>query len=51
MVLVDAGPLIALIHKDDAHHDRCVSVFRSLAEPMGTVWPTFTEAVYLLNFS
>jgi len=24
MMLVDAGPLIALIHKDDAYHARCV---------------------------
>lgn len=51
MVLVDAGPLIALIHKDDAHHARCVSIFRSFTEPLGTVWPAFTEAMYLLNFS
>jgi uncharacterized protein len=51
MVLVDAGPLIALIHKSDANHARCVSAFQSLSEPLGTVWPAFTEAMYLLNFS
>jgi uncharacterized protein len=51
MVLVDAGPLIALIHKDDAHHARCVSAFQSLTEPLATVWPAFTEAMYLLSFS
>jgi predicted nucleic acid-binding protein len=51
MVLVDAGPLVALIHADDQHHDRCTAVLRSLREPLATVWPVFTEAMYLLNFS
>ena len=51
MVLVDAGPLVALIHADDQHHHRCTAVLRSLREPLGTVWPVFTEAMYLLNFS
>jgi len=51
VVLVDAGPLVALIHADDQHHDRCKAVLRSLREPMTTVWLAFTEAMYLLNFS
>jgi predicted nucleic acid-binding protein len=51
MILVDAGPLIALIHADDRHHERCVAVLRGLAEPLGTVWPVLTEAMYLLSFS
>ncbi|MDH5669502.1 MAG: PIN domain-containing protein [Nitrospira sp.] len=51
MILVDAGPLIALIHKDDAHHARCVVAFRAITEPLGTVWPALTEAMYLLSFS
>jgi len=51
MILVDAGPLIALIHKDDAHHARCVAAFRSITESLGTVWPALTEAMYLLSFS
>ncbi|NGZ96882.1 MAG: PIN domain nuclease [Nitrospira sp. WS110] len=51
MVLVDAGPLIALIHADDQHHRRCVATFQQLTEPLGTVWPVLTEAMYLLSFS
>ena len=51
MVLVDAGPLIALIHAGDRHHERCVATFRSIETPLGTVWPVLTEAMYLLNFS
>lgn len=51
MVLVDAGPLIALIHADDQHHRRCVATFQQLTEPLATVWPVLTEAMYLLSFS
>lgn len=51
MVLVDAEPLIALIHADDQHHRRCVATFQQLTEPLATVWPVLTEAMYLLSFS
>lgn len=51
MILVDAGPLVALIHIDDEHHLRCRDVLASLQEPMLTVWPAFTEAMHLLGFS
>lgn len=51
MILVDAGPLVALIHADDLHHARCREALASLREPMLTVWPAFTEAMDLLRFS
>ena len=51
MILVDAGPMVALIHADDHHHERCKEVLRSLREPMATAWPPVTEAMYLLGFS
>lgn len=50
-MLIDAGPLVALIHADDRHHKRCTAVLRKLDEPLATVWPAFTEAMYLLGFS
>jgi len=51
VILVDAGPLVALIHADDRHHQQCREALASLREPMITVWPAFTEAMYLLGFS
>jgi predicted nucleic acid-binding protein len=47
-MLVDAGPLVALVDASDEHHARCVSALKDVAEPMGTVWPAVTEALYLL---
>lgn len=51
MILVDAGPLVAIFHADDQNHDRCVRALRSLSGPLATVWPVLTEAMYLLSFS
>lgn len=45
MILVDAGPLVALVDASDEHHARCVEVLKDLEEPMGTVWPAVTEAL------
>ena len=51
MILVDTGPLVALIHQDDNEHRLCKETFLTFSEPLGTVWPVLTEALYLLNFS
>ena len=51
MILVDTGPLVALIHEDDNEHRACKDAFASLNEPLGTVWPVLTKAIYLLSFS
>ncbi len=50
-ILVDAGPLVALLHRDDQKHERCVETLARLTDPLMTVWPVVTEAMYLLNFS
>ena len=51
MILVDTGPLLALIHEDDTFHKLCKDAFAALHEPLGTVWPVVTEAMHLLRFS
>jgi predicted nucleic acid-binding protein len=50
-VLVDAGPLVALIDKADPEHEACVAALKTLHHPLITVWPAFTEAMYLLGRS
>ncbi len=49
MTLTDAGPLIAVIDRGEAAHQRCVEALRSLRSPLVTTWPAFTEAMYLLG--
>jgi predicted nucleic acid-binding protein len=49
--LVDAGPLVALIDGGDPAHQECVAALEALHDPLVTVWPAFTEAMYLLRGS
>lgn len=49
MILVDAGPLVALVDADDQHHATCVAALQSLREPLATAWPPLVEAMYLLS--
>jgi hypothetical protein len=51
MILVDVGPLVAFISKGDQWHKKCLRMLRRLEEPLGTVWPVVTEAMYLLGLS
>ena len=49
MTLTDAGPLIALVNRNDPHHAECVAALTNLpAAPLLTTWPCFTEAMHLL---
>ena len=49
MILIDAGPLVALVDADDQYHEKCVDCLKTLREPLVTVWPPLVEAVYLLG--
>ena len=51
VILVDAGPLAALLHRDDQHHQKWVETLTKIRDPLVTGWPAFMEAMYLLNFS
>ncbi|HSY49286.1 MAG TPA: PIN domain-containing protein [Thermoanaerobaculia bacterium] len=51
MILIDAGPLVALISASDRHHAACRATLKRIDEPIATVWPAFTEAMYLLRGS
>jgi predicted nucleic acid-binding protein len=48
-VLVDAGPLVALLSKSDSEHQRCVDQSQTLPKPFVTTWPVLTEAAWLLR--
>jgi predicted nucleic acid-binding protein len=50
-VLVDAGPLVALLDPRDLEHETCVATLKAIRDPLITVWPAFTEAMYLLGRS
>lgn len=49
MILVDAGPLIAIIDKSDVDHQLCVQSLRHLTSPLLTTWAVLVEAMYLLG--
>jgi predicted nucleic acid-binding protein len=46
-VLVDAGPLVALVVRSDPAHDACVRALARIRGGLVTVWPAVTEAMHL----
>ena len=49
MILVDAGPLVALFDPKDHLHRRCSSILKSLRAPLLTTIPVLTEAFHMLD--
>ncbi|MBA3563717.1 MAG: PIN domain-containing protein [Gammaproteobacteria bacterium] len=50
-VLVDAGPLVAILNQRDRHHHDCVAALKRMRQSLFTTWMPVTEAMYLLDFS
>lgn len=49
MIIVDAGPMVALIDARDPDHGVCRKALGQMSTPLVTTWPAFTEAMYLLG--
>jgi uncharacterized protein len=48
-VLIDAGPLVALIDRRERRHHDCVAALTQVQGPLVTTWPVVAEAMYLLG--
>ena len=49
MIVVDTGPLVALLDADDRHHERCRVWLESNQEPLAVPVPVVTETCYFIE--
>jgi hypothetical protein len=50
-ILVDTGPLVAILREEDHYHDLCVRTLSEIREPLVSCWQVITEAAWLLRRS
>jgi predicted nucleic acid-binding protein len=48
-IIVDTGPLVALLRSDDEHHDAAKTVIGSTRAALLSTWPVITEACHFLG--
>ena len=49
MIIVDTGPLVALLDSDDRHHHRCRTWLSNNTEPLAVPVPVITETCYFIE--
>ena len=48
-LVLDTGPIIAALDRDDVHHDACAQLFATAREPLVVVGPTLVEIDYWIR--
>lgn len=49
MLIVDTGPLVAMLNAKDRHHEACTALFRRFRGPIVVPAPIVTEVAYFLQ--
>ena len=51
MILTDTGPIVALLDREDVHHESISTVTWDVRQRLATTEACLTEAIYLINRS